>query len=151
MPESSQKNSDIRAILVKYAANILSRRPYFSHRLREKIINYAKTSRHSGLDPESIQIIPIVEDILKDLQGSGYLNDSYLAEAFVRRCLGKGQGPKLIKYKLTQLGLSAAAITSALSTPENQELLEQVKAKIASKYASSDPYMVKSKLYQRGF
>jgi hypothetical protein len=29
--------------------------------------------------------------------------------------------------------------------------LEQAKAKIASKYASSDPYMIKAKLYQRGF
>ncbi len=144
MPEYNQKNSDIRAVLVKYAANILSRRPYFYGQIKKKLEVRSQKLGFEGVNG-------VIEGILKDLQGSGYLDDSYLAESFVRRCLGKGQGPKIIKYKLGQLGLSVAAITSALSTPENHDLLEQAKAKIASKYSSSDPYIVKAKLYQRGF
>ena len=144
MPEFSQKNKDIRSTLVKYAANILSRRPYFYGQLKNKLL---QRSQKLGIEsPEND-----IQSILQDLQVSGYLNDSYLAEAFVRRHLGKGHGPKIIKYKLIQLGLSSTEATAALSTPENIELVEVAKAKIASKYSNSEPFMVKSKLYQRGF
>ncbi len=143
MPEFSQK-SDPRASLVKYAANILSRRPYFSHQLRIKLVQ--RSQKFSEKDCSKT-----IDKIVDDLSGSGYLDDIYLAQAFVRRQLGKGYGPKIINYKLKVLGLSSEGIKSALKSEATEEALEKAKSKATSKVKDSDSRKIQFKLYQRGF
>lgn len=143
MPESNPK-SELRAKLVKYAANILSRRPYFRHQLKQKLFLYAEKF---GLSPDS----STVDQIITDLAQSGYLDDQYLAAAYVRRQLGKCYGPKIIRYKLKTLGLSDTLINQALASEATAEALLLATDKISLKYRSKDPREVKQKLYQRGF
>lgn len=146
----SNQKSEIRSSLLKYAANILSRRPYFRHALKTKLILRAQkydVHRQGG----AIQILPIVDSIIDDLAKSGYLDDVYLAEAFVRRQLSKGYGPRLIGLKLNALQLGRDAINQAIeteATPENQ--ISAMK-RFAAKYRHLDHRKVITKLYLRGF
>lgn len=143
MPESSQK-SDLRAVLVKYAANILSHRPYFSHQLKNKLLVRAqKVSEDDCSD--------VVSKIVEDLRSSGYLDDVYLTQAFVRRQLGKGYGPKIISYKLKVLGVSAESIKEAIRSEATEEALDQAKAKAVGRINPSERQKIQFKLYQRGF
>lgn len=144
MPESNQKNNQNRSALLKYAVNILSRRPYFFEQLKKKLQQRAITLELSNFDSD-------LNSVLSDLKDGGYLKDDYLAEAYVRRCLGKGQGPKIIQFKLAQLGLSSAQISSALSTEESKQALNEAKSKITAKMKGQEDFKVRHKLYQRGF
>jgi SOS response regulatory protein OraA/RecX len=142
MPVSSQKSN--RESLLKYAANILSRRPYFRHTLKEKLFLRSKKLK---LNDVSL----VIDSILDDLAGSGYLDDKYLAEAYVRRQLAKGYGPRLISLRLGALHLDRDLINQAIdneATPENQYLAIK---KFSAKYARLDPRKIISKLYARGF
>jgi SOS response regulatory protein OraA/RecX len=143
MPESSLP-SDIRASLIKYAAFCLSRRPYFRETLRQKLVLRSKKLKF-------YDSTPIIIAILDDLQKSGYLNDSYLAGAFVRRQLGKGYGPRIISLKLGRLHLDKNTVDIALdeeATPGQQ--IETLK-KYSAKYGSLDRRKLISRLYSRGF
>ncbi len=142
MPEFNPKNN--RSELLKYAVNILSRRPYFFVQLKNKLQERAKKLELTNFEDD-------LSSILTELQKSGYLNDSYLAEAYVRRCLGRLQGPKVIRYKLQQLGLNSSQIAEALATEESQKALAEAKSKITGRLAGSEEFKVASKLYQRGF
>lgn len=144
MQESSQKNSDVRLALVKYATNILSARPYFYVQLKNKLIERAEKLSFQNRESE-------IDSILTNLQKSGYLNDAYLAIGFVKRCLRKEQGPKIIRYKLARLGLKPAQITEALSDPECKEALVEAENKIKSKLSGSEEFKIRHRLYQRGF
>jgi SOS response regulatory protein OraA/RecX len=143
MPESSLP-SDVRASLIKYAAFCLSRRPYFRETIRQKLILRAKKLKFSDS-------APVITAILDDLQKSGYLNDSYLAGAFVRRQLGKGYGPRIISLKLARLHLAKDTIGVALE--EEATLGQQVEAiqKYSQKYRTQDQRKLVSRLYSRGF
>lgn len=140
----SNQSSDNRAGLVKYAALILNRRPYFRHQLKAMLILRAKKMELNEAEPE-------IESILDDLQKSGYLNDIYLAEAFIRRQLTKGYGPRFIRLKLNTLRLDKQSIDIAL------ENVADLKAQIASaehilaKKRIKDHRKAVSVLYQRGF
>lgn len=143
MLESNQK-SDLRAVLVKYAANILSRRPYFSHQFKNKL--YFRSQKISDEDCSDV-----VEKIVEDLRASGYLDDTYLTQAFVRRQLGKGYGPKIISYKLKVLGVSFGAIKEALKSEATEEALSQAKIKAVGRVNPLEKQKIQFKLYQRGF
>ena len=143
MPEPLPQ-SEIRSGLIKYAAFCLNRRPYFRNTIRQKLILRAKKMKYT--DAESI-----ISGILDDLQKSGYLNDSYLAGAFVRRQLGKGYGPRIISLKLRQLGLDSQTIEIALSDEGgNDQQIESIE-KYAQKYRKLDRRKLVSKLFSRGF
>lgn len=142
MPEP-QSPSDIRASLIKYAAFCLSRRPYFQETLRQKLIS-------RSIKLEFVDYHNVVEDILKDLKKSGYLDDEYLASAFVRRQLSKYYGPRVISLKLKRLQLDNEAISKALSEID-QESESASMAKYISKYPKLDKYKLRSKLFSRGY
>ena len=141
MPSQS---SDLRANLVKYAAFILNQRPYFRHKLREKLILRCKKL-------EAKDYLSEVEGVLDDLAKSGYLNDTYLAEAFVRRQLAKGYGPRFITLKLQALRLTKDTISLA------SESQAPISAQLASarsylaKKRFSDPRKAAFSVYRRGF
>lgn len=138
------QNSDLRENLVKYASFILNRRPYFRHTLRQKLINRSLKLKFTDYGA-------VVESLLDDLSASGYLNDSYLAEAFVRRQLAKGYGPRIIKLKLSQLKLANNTISESLaSEATSSELLSSARA-FLNKKRYLDQRKATQSLYQRGY
>lgn len=142
MPEQPSP-SDVRASLIKYAAFCLSRRPYFEEKIRQKLLLRAKKLNFN-------QANSVISDILIDLKKSGYLDDLYLAQAFVRRQLDKCYGPKIISLKLGQMRLDKDTISLALEEADTKKQVEAVK-KYSLKYRKLDKYKLISKLYGRGF
>ena len=140
----SSQNSDSRAGLVKYASFILNQRPYFRHKLKVKLLLRAKKLNY-------LEAGPVIESILDDLQKSGYLNDSYLAAAFVRRQMVKGYGPRIIKIKLIQLRLDKTAISLALETEADKKAQLEAAKKYLAKKRAMDRRKSVQVLYQRGF
>ncbi|HCQ31248.1 TPA: hypothetical protein DIU27_02610 [Candidatus Collierbacteria bacterium] len=143
MPESNQKN-ELRLSLVKYAGRVLGARPYFRVQLREKL--FCRAEKEKFADPG-----PIIDSILEDLAKSGYLNDQYLSEAFVRRQLSKHYGPKIISLKLKFLGLSREAVSEALTTGSPMEAEITSIRHFLQKYPRLDRRTLISKLYRRGY
>jgi len=143
MQESNQK-SNIRASLLKYAANILSRRPYFRHALKDKL--YRRAEKEGFLDASEE-----IEEILTELSKSGYLDDLYLAQAYVRHQLSKNYGPRVIVLKLRQLRLDSSTINQAIDSEATTELQAQAIARYQARYRHDDPRKVSYKLYSRGF
>ncbi len=143
MQEFSRK-SDFRQSLVSYAAKILVARPYFRAKLRDKL--FLRAEKFNFLDPSGV-----IDSILDDLSKSGYLNDKYLAEAFVRRQLSKGYGPKIISLKLKFLGLDREIISEVLKSQAYEELEVDSISRYCRKYPRVDPRKLISKLYQRGY
>ena len=141
MPSQS---SDLRENLVKYAAFILNRRPYFRHTLHHKLVQRC-------LKLEINDFESVVNSLLDELSASGYLNDSYLAQAFVRRQLNKGYGPRLIRYKLQQLKLSSDAIAHALDSEADSEALQRAAQSFLKRKHYKDHRKASHSLYQRGF
>lgn len=135
--------SDIRASLIKYAAFCLSRRPYFEETIRQKLVLRSKKLKFT----DSTKVIM---SILKDLKKAGYLDDLYLAEAFVRRQLEKCYGPRIISLKLSRLRLNKDTIDAALEEADIEKQIESIR-KYALKYRKLDKYKLTSKLYSRGF
>ncbi len=144
MPESSPKNSDLRAKLLKYVGFLLSRRPYFSVQIRKKLTEKASSLEESNQND-------LIEEIIAELESAKYLDDNYLLAGYIRQKLNKLQGPKIIFAKLKQLGLKSDQITKALKGQDLLEPIEQAKQKLATKYSKLDNFQVKAKLYQRGF
>ncbi len=144
MPESSQKNKDLRGSLVKYAGFLLSRRPYFSAQIRKKLAEKA-----NRLDQPNQG--DLIEAIIQELEAAKYLNDDYLLAGYIQQKLSKLQGPKIIHLKLRQLGLKSEQITKALKNENLLEHIDHAKQKLATKYSNLDSFQIKAKLYQRGF
>ena len=142
MPEQPSP-SDVRASLIKYAAFCLSRRPYFEETIRQKLVLRSKKLKFS--EPTKV-----ITDILKDLKKAGYLDDVYLAQAYVRRQLEKCYGPRIISLKLSRLRLNKDTIALALEEADIEKQVESIK-KFALKYRKLDKYKLTSKLYSRGF
>lgn len=143
MPESSRK-SNLRSILVKYAARVLSARPYFRSTLKDKLFRKAES-----LELEASS--EVIESILEDLAQSGYLDDQYLAQAYVRRQLGKGYGPKVIAVKLKYLGLEPQMVTSALKSDATEEAELASIRHYCAKFPRLDRRKLIQKLYFRGY
>ncbi len=135
--------SDIRASLIKYAAFCLSRRPYFEETIRQKLVLRSKKLKFT----DSTKVIT---SILKDLKKAGFLDDLYLAQAYVRRQLDKCYGPRIISLKLSRLRLNKDTIDTALEEADIEKQLESIR-KFALKYRKLDKYKLTSKLYSRGF
>lgn len=143
MPESSPK-SDLRRSLIRYASLILSRRPYFKFKLREKL--FLRAEKLGFTQPAET-----IDSIVEDLAQSGYLDDLYLAEAYVRRQLAKGYGPKVIILKLKYLGLDRETSLQAVKSEVTEEAEMSSLQKYSRKFASQDRRKVISKLYSRGY
>lgn len=144
MPESSQKNNNLRGQLVKYAGYLLNRRPYFSAQIRQKLTEKAGNLTDTNQDD-------LVNEIVSDLEKAKYLNDDYLLTGFIRQKLKKIQGPKIIFAKLKQLGLRSEQINKVLKNSDSVEAIEQAKQNLARKHSNLDSFQLKGKLYQRGF
>jgi len=144
MPEFSQKNNDLRGQLLKYAGFLLNRRAYFSAQIRKKL-----TEKASHLEESDHR--ELIDEIIIELEKAKYLNDDYLLAGYIRQKLSKLQGPKIIFFKLKELGLKPEQINRALKSDDLAESIEQAKQKLANKYAGLDSYQLKGKLYQRGF
>lgn len=142
MPESNQKNN--RSALLSYAVSILSRRPYFSSQLQKKL-----QERAEKLSLENYQTE--LENIISELQTSGYLNDDYLISGYIKRCLAKFQGPKIIAFKLRNLGLASTQIQTSLNREDAKQAIAEAKDNLAAKYKNLEDFKLRHKLYQRGF
>lgn len=142
MPEQPSP-SDIRASLIKYAAFCLSRRPYFEETIRQKLVLRSKKLKFEEANT-------VISDILRDLKSNGYLDDLYLAQAYVRRQLDKCYGPRIISLKLSRLKLDKSTIDIALEDADMPKQLESIK-RFALKYRKLDKYKLTSKLFGRGF
>jgi len=143
MPESSQK-SDLRQSLIKYAGRILVARPYFRFKLREKL--FQRAQKLGFADSGSV-----IDSIIDDLAKSGYLDDSYLSESYVRRQLSKGYGPKIISLKLLALGLDRETVSLALKSSASEEAEIASIRQYSQKYARLDRRKLIGKLYFRGY
>lgn len=132
-----------RTSLIKYAALCLNKRPYFRDTLGLKLIQRAKKLKLENTGE-------IIAEILDDLEKSGYLDDGYLAEAYVRRQLARGYGPKIISLKLRLLHLSQNSISEIITGISNSDQLDAIK-KYSEKYPNLDRYKLTQKLYSRGF
>lgn len=143
MPESSQ-NANIRADLIKYAGFILSRKPYFSSQIRQKLLVRLKADQEeAGLE--------IIEDIIADLKQAKYLNDDYLLERYIDQKLQKLQGPKIIIQKLKMLNIPISQIHQALKNEETKKKIDDAEKRLIEKLSGLDQFKIRSKLYQRGF
>lgn len=138
------QSADPRQNLVKYAARILLGRPYFKSKLKEKLMLRAQSI---GLDSP----IDLVEEIITDLKKSGYLNDLYLAQAFIRRQLSKSYGSKIISLKLKRLGVDPDTLREAMSTDATAELEIESAKRFCEKSRIEDTRKLASKLYSRGY
>ena len=143
MPETSQ-SPNVRRSLVSYAAKILGMRPYFSGKLREKLI--LRAAKLNFTDAEEI-----IEQILSELRSTKFLDDHYLAEGYVRKELHKGWGPKIILYKLTRLGVEPETAKEALLTEADLEKQQAAIRHYIKKIARYDKRIQINKLFQRGF
>jgi len=143
MQEISQ-SSDARQSLVQYAALILGSRPYFSGKLKEKL--QARSVKLGLLDTDLL-----IDQIISELSASRFLDDEYLSQAFVRRELSKGYGPKIIQLKLTRLGVDHHAIQEALTVEAS--LIKQIEAikRYLGKLNRFEKRTKINKLFQRGF
>ena len=138
------QNSDIRENLVKYASFVLNRRPYFRHTLKQKL--QLRCQKLKFADSTSV-----IDSIIDDLAKSGYLNDGYLAEAFVRRQLSKGYGPSFIKLKLNMLKLPTDTINNALEKEADFKAQMESARQFISKKGISEPKKAVYTLFKRGF
>lgn len=138
------QSSEIRPEIVRYASFLLGRRPYFRHQLYSKLI-----LRCQKLKLQDYQ--NTVNSIVEDLAKNGYLNDSYLAEAFVRRQLAKGYGPRYIRLKLLALKLPSDSIDQALEKEAGTEVQREAAEHYLRKRRYSDPRKAFRALYMRGF
>lgn len=143
MLESNQKD-ELRSSLVKYAGRVLLLRPYFKLKLKEKLL--ARAHKLGPNDSEGL-----VESILSDLEKSGYLNDAYLAGAYVRRELSKGYGSRIIALKMKYLGLDQKTISDAINSEADEDAELQSLERYSLKFPSLDKRKLISKLYSRGY
>ncbi len=142
--QGSSRKSDLRQSLVKYAGRILGARPYFRFKLREKL--FLRAEKLNFDDPGST-----IDSILDDLAKSGYLDDQYLAEAYVRSRLSKGYGPKIISLKLKFMGLSPETISMVLESTATEEAEMASIKRYCRKFPHPDSRKLVSKLYFRGY
>ena len=63
--------------------------------------------------------IPIVEQVVAELQERGFLNDERYAQQYVAQHAERGQGPLRIGRELGVLGIEAALIEAALAAGED--------------------------------
>jgi SOS response regulatory protein OraA/RecX len=129
---------------MRYAANILAARPYFSGRLREKL-----TLRAAKLNLSSAQ--EEIENIITDLKSNKFLDDRYLSQGYVRKELNKGWGPKIILLKLMRLGVERDLAQEALLTEADLAHQKSAIAHYLPKIRRYDKRIQINKLFQRGF
>lgn len=132
-----------------YAVFLLSKRNYFEKVLVEKL-------KAKEYDEEAIGLT------LEKLYGYGYLNDTRLAEAFVKdKKKFSKKGPRFITHELKAKGVEGEVIRQALEEYyQEDEALENCKGLILKKLEyykrkTKDTYTLKGKLYaflaQRGY
>jgi|SRR3989339_543614 len=142
--EETARSSDIRQSLMRYAARLLSARPYFSSRLEEKLL----------LRAEKLQLTeagPVIDQIISDLKKNKFLDDRYLAEAYTRNELKKGWGPRIILLKLTHLGVDQPVADEVIRSEADVDRQKEAILHHLRKLRRYEKRVQINKLFQRGF
>jgi regulatory protein len=63
----------------------------------------------------------LIGQALEQLREQGYLDDARYAREFVRVHIGRGQGPRRIRYELVGVGVAASLAESALQTEVDEQ------------------------------
>ena len=135
---------DPRSILLKYATFCLGRRPYFTEDLRQKLTLKAHTAKLGDVGET-------IDQIVDDIGKSGFLDDKYLACAFVRRELSKGHGSHYIIQKIRHFRLPDTLVKEALAAEATHENQLSSAQKVVKKYHKLDKMALFRKIYSRGF
>ena len=92
-----------------------------------------------------------IDEIIKDIKSGGFLDDLYLAQAYVRKELKKGWGPKIITLKLRRLGLDSTISQEAIRSEANLPAQVEAIRRLDKKIKSPDKRVKITKCFQRGF
>lgn len=134
MKEPKSKENNLKRIAISY----LSFRPRFENEVRTKLLT--KTDD-----------LVLVDQVIKDLKQSRFIDDLSLAESFANRLLKeKSKGPIFIHYKLQRLGVSPDLINQTLlkiATENDQKIAIR---KIISKHFKNKNQIIRL-LGSRGF
>ncbi|MEZ5479890.1 MAG: regulatory protein RecX [Thiolinea sp.] len=95
--------SNSRAAAWAQAIRLLSQREHSRHELAGKLC------RQHALDES------VLDDLLDELEQSGYLDDGRYAEMLVRSSVGRGHGPMKITYALRDKGIRSELATAVLA------------------------------------
>ncbi|MBE7049597.1 MAG: regulatory protein RecX [Ruminococcaceae bacterium] len=126
------------------ALEILSRKSVSKKELSDKLLE-------KGYDE------PIVNDTISELENLGYVNDEDYASLFLEHCMQKMWGRKKIRFEMKQKGIPDCIIDEKLSEFDEDDILEEIKETVISKYGNDDLSDMKTKakitryLASRGF
>ncbi|MCB1084519.1 MAG: regulatory protein RecX [Chlamydiia bacterium] len=129
----------LRQIEIKVSRGLvykwLAERGYLKAELKTKLKRYK-------LSEEAI------EEVIKECQKLGYLDDEREGKLFIRGQMRKGYGPQMIAYKLTQKAPELKEMAESAMTEEEQQ--EAIKKWIGKKLRGDDlsDLKVKQRLYR---
>jgi SOS response regulatory protein OraA/RecX len=142
LPEDTQT---LASTLARYAARLLSARPYFTDKLVQKLRHKA---RLIAPDTDAKDIQAVLDSLVAKLSAAGYLNDLHYASELARTHLAKGYGPNRIRIKLISHRIDRSTISEVLGALTLPEIIESARKAVRG---VSDPRRIYSRLYQRGF
>jgi regulatory protein len=121
---------------LEYAYRLLARRAHSERALADKLLAKGFTEK-------------AVARTVARLKEQGYLNDENLAADQTERLRKRGFGAEGIRVKLTQKGLAADTIETALEESEGSEELESARQLLASRFSADA--LKQSQQYARAF
>ncbi|PIE02326.1 MAG: RecX family transcriptional regulator [Thiothrix nivea] len=130
--------SDERRLAQQQAIRLLAQREYSRQELGTRI-----SRKHALNDSE-------LNDLLDELEQSGYLDDQRYAEMFVRSSVLRGQGPLKIAYALRDKGVAEALARAALDDA-GTDWLEQARYQRKKKFGEAIPANFKERARQSRF
>lgn len=147
LPPPSNPRAALEAVAIRY----LSFRPRFRVEVENRL---AKKAQELGLaDP-----LTLINQIIKSLEKSGFLDDAKNLESFIRyRLMTKMKGPLWLRAKLRVLGVARSAVDTALRQIATREAqLEVIRRFLAKKSPRRRPDLkTKARLFRalvsRGF
>lgn len=115
-------------------------------------VEFRKKMTEKGFSPE------IIEQVIKDCEKCGYLNDKEWLESAVRSKLAKRKGPQAIQYALSQKGIPREEVKAAIEEQvTEEELIDTIQTLMNTRYSKYDIKLPKDKqkivvsLLRRGF
>ncbi len=140
--------SDERGLAQQQAICLLAQREYSRQELGTRI-----SRKHALSDSE-------LNDLLDELEQSGYLDDQRYAEMFVRSSVLRGQGPLKIAYALRDKGVAEAlardkgvaeALARAALDNADTDWLDQARYQRKKKFGEAIPADFKERARQSRF
>ncbi|MBI1871867.1 RecX family transcriptional regulator [Candidatus Collierbacteria bacterium] len=137
MPPSSPSK-----ILTNTAVRFLSLRPRFKAEVESKLLIKAK---EINADPT------LINQIIKSLIKSGFINDKELLKSYIHhRLIERGKGPFWIRMRLVRLGLNKQEIENAIKKHAPRKLQVRVLRQIVQKnQLKKSDLMAKARLMRR--